>query len=80
MEDSGWSVITGEREASELVVRFSERGLATAYLTDPDIERLLLEDPLLMRTPVVRNGALATLGPAEPTWREWLQKIRRTGS
>ncbi len=56
--------------------RFSKRGLAAAYLTDPDIERLLLEDPLLMKTPAVRNGALATLGPAEATWREWLQKFR----
>jgi arsenate reductase len=56
--------------------RFADRGLAAAYLTDPDIERLLIEDPLLMKTPVVRNGALATLGPAEATWREWLQKNR----
>ena len=56
--------------------RFTDRGLGSAYLTDPDIERLLLEDPLLMKTPVVRYGALATLGPAEATWREWLEKKR----
>jgi arsenate reductase-like glutaredoxin family protein len=56
--------------------RFAARGLQSAYLTDPDIERLLLEDPVLMRTPVVRNGPDATIGSAEATWRGWLEKIR----
>jgi arsenate reductase-like glutaredoxin family protein len=56
--------------------RFTGRGLGTAYLTDPDIERLLLEDPLLLVTPIVRNGPLATLGVDESAWAAWLEKNR----
>jgi arsenate reductase len=54
--------------------RFKDRGLGTAYLTDPDIQRLLLEDPLLLKTPIVRNGPAATVGLAETVWAEWLKK------
>jgi arsenate reductase-like glutaredoxin family protein len=52
--------------------RFAQKGLAVSYLTDPDIQRLLLEDPMLMRTPVVRNGPAATLGYAPEIWSTWL--------
>jgi arsenate reductase len=58
--------------------RFINRGLGTAYLTDPDIERLLLEDPLLMVTPIVRDGAQATLGVDVSAWEIWLEKKTRT--
>src|SRR5689334_4426530 len=40
--------------------RFRDRGLKQAALGDPDIERLLLADPLLLRTPLVRQGRRAT--------------------
>ncbi len=33
----------------------------------------LLENPLLFRMPVVRDGRRATAGPAEQTWKEWLE-------
>ncbi len=33
----------------------------------------ILENNLLMRTPVVRNGRLVTVGYDEKTWKEWLQ-------
>jgi arsenate reductase (glutaredoxin) len=58
--------------------RAREKGLAHAMLGDPDIERKLLEDPLLMRTPVVRNGRAATVGEATPAvqdlWKSWSKK------
>lgn len=50
---------------------YAERGLAHA---DPDaarIEALLLEFPLLLRTPVVRNGKQATVGHAADIWASW---------
>ena len=38
-----------------------------------DIETELLEDPLLMKTPVVRNGRLATVGYKPEIWIKWLK-------
>ena len=52
--------------------RFRDRGLAHARLTDPDIERLLLEDPTLMRTPVVRRGPKSSVGYQPEIWQGWL--------
>ena len=37
-----------------------------------NIEEELLNDPLLLRTPVVRNGRLATAGYEPDIWKEWL--------
>jgi arsenate reductase len=53
--------------------RFASHGLATASLGDPDIERLLCADPLLLRTPIVRDGRKATVGHAPETWTAWLR-------
>jgi arsenate reductase len=57
--------------------RARDKGLVHAMLGDPDIERKILEDPLLMRTPVVRNGRAATVGAATPAvhdlWKTWIQ-------
>lgn len=43
-----------------------------AYLAfeEDKIERLL-DDPRLMRTPVVRNGSLATVGYCPEVWEGW---------
>jgi arsenate reductase (glutaredoxin) len=58
--------------------RAREKGLAHALLGDPDIERLLSGDPLLLRTPVVRNGRAATVGAPTPDieelWKAWSKK------
>jgi hypothetical protein len=35
------------------------------------IEALLLEDPLLLKTPIVRRGAAATLGYRPEVWALW---------
>lgn len=36
-----------------------------------NVEEELLKDPLLFRTPVVRNGGLATVGYMPHVWKEW---------
>jgi len=36
-----------------------------------DIEEVLLSYPLLLKTPVVRNGRLATLGYQPEVWLKW---------
>ncbi|MGH7963722.1 MAG: arsenate reductase family protein [Candidatus Binatia bacterium] len=51
--------------------RFAEKGLAHAWLDAGKIETLLLEDPLLFHTPVVRNGKEATVGYCLEVWKEW---------
>ncbi len=38
-----------------------------------DIEEELLNDPLLFKTPIVRNGKLATIGYSPDAWKEWLK-------
>ena len=51
--------------------RFIEKGLTHASLTAARIETLLLEDALLIRTPVVRNGKEATVGHCPEVWKTW---------
>ncbi len=38
-----------------------------------DIETELLEDPLLFKTPIVRNGKEVTLGYQPDIWKEWIK-------
>ena len=43
-----------------------------AYLgSEQDIERKLLENPNLLRTPIVRNGKQATVGYCPDIWGSW---------
>lgn len=49
--------------------RFKEKGLA--FMSPSRINGVLLDDPLLARTPVVRNGAQATLGFRPEIWETW---------
>ena len=51
--------------------RYAEKGLKYAAPTAARIEELLLEDPLLLRTPVVRRGAEATIGFQPEVWTKW---------
>ena len=51
--------------------RFVEKGLTHASLNAARIETLLLEDALLLRTPVVRNGKDATVGHCPEVWKTW---------
>ena len=52
--------------------RYLERGLKYAAPTGPRIETMLVEDPLLLRTPIVREGSRATIGFAPEVWQSWL--------
>jgi arsenate reductase (glutaredoxin) len=53
--------------------RFQDLGLATArYGEERWVERLV-EDPALLRTPLVRMQQRLAIGWEEPQWREWLE-------
>ena len=53
--------------------RFVAKGLTHASLNGSRIETLLLEDPLLVRSPIVRNGKEATVGHCPEIWKTWLE-------
>jgi arsenate reductase (glutaredoxin) len=40
-----------------------------------DIEEELLNDPLLFKTPIVRNGSKVTIGYQPNVWNEWLNNV-----
>ena len=42
--------------------RYVDKGLKYAAPTGPRIEQMLIADPLLLRTPIVRAGSRATVG------------------
>ncbi|WP_319562150.1 arsenate reductase family protein [Marispirochaeta sp.] len=52
---------------------YKEKGMA--YM-DFDPEEEVLENPLLLKTPVVRNGKEATIGHDPETWQAWIEKER----
>ena len=45
--------------------------LLTYLAYDDDKFEKLLEDPSLLRTPIVRNGRKATVGYCPETWKAW---------
>jgi arsenate reductase len=49
--------------------RVKERGLQYLGADDARLAELMLEDPLLLRTPIVRDGTKATVGAAEMVWK-----------
>jgi len=53
--------------------RYVEKGLKYAAPTGARIEAMLLEDPLLLRTPIVRSGSEATVGYCPEVWERWVQ-------
>jgi arsenate reductase-like glutaredoxin family protein len=57
--------------------RYLEKGLKYAAPTGPRIEQMLVEDPLLLRTPIVRDGSRATVGFAPDVWLAWLAEDQR---
>ena len=63
-QKTGWENLV-DKESN----RFQEKGLAVA---PPSVlPGNLLEDPLLIKTPVVRNGKEATVGFSPLQWKEW---------
>ncbi len=51
--------------------RFAETGLGAARYSDDRWLEKLVDDPLLLRQPLVRNENKLTIGPAEATWKGW---------
>ena len=51
--------------------RYLDLGLQVAAPTGPRIESLLETEPLLLRTPIVRNGKSATIGFEPDVWSAW---------
>ena len=41
------------------------------YIADEDKLEKILENPSVIRTPVVRNGKQSTLGYQPEVWKEW---------
>jgi len=51
--------------------RFKDRGMQFMVF---DIEEELLTDPLLIKTPIVRNQKLVTVGYKPDVWENWIEK------
>lgn len=49
--------------------RFKDRGMQCMVF---DFEEELLSDPLLLKTPIVRNEKLVTIGFQPDVWKMWL--------
>lgn len=49
-----------------------DAALVKYLLPDAQFEKLL-ENPSLLRTPIVRNGQKATVGEASKTWTQWVK-------
>jgi arsenate reductase len=56
--------------------RYVDKGLKYAAPTGPRIEQMLADDPLLLRTPIVRSEGRATVGYAPEIWAQWLDDAR----
>lgn len=52
--------------------RFADLGLGAARLSDERWLDQLVEEPLLLRMPLVRLQQQLTVGDAEAAWREWI--------
>jgi arsenate reductase (glutaredoxin) len=52
--------------------RYRELGLSTAARSDERWLDLLVDEPLLLRMPLVRHGNQLTVGLAEAEWRGWI--------
>ncbi len=50
--------------------QFKKRNLSFMVF---NTEEELLNDPLLFKTPIVRNGKLVTLGYEPDVWKEWIK-------
>jgi len=53
--------------------RFRDRGLHVAHLTQSRVMTLLEEDPLLLRTPLVRAGSRLAIGSDVEGWNRMME-------
>lgn len=52
--------------------RYAELGLRTARYGEERWLEILVNEPLLLKMPLVRRGNALTVGSAETTWTSWL--------
>ncbi|HZK77876.1 MAG TPA: ArsC/Spx/MgsR family protein [Gemmatimonadaceae bacterium] len=53
---------------------FQDLGLRHARMSDDSWLAKLSEEPLLLKMPLVRNGAQLTIGLEENAWKAWLTR------
>jgi arsenate reductase len=58
--------------------RFAELGLRSAHYSDDRWLDLLVEEPLLVRTPLARWERRLTIGLDDGAWKEWTGSPRRS--
>jgi arsenate reductase-like glutaredoxin family protein len=56
----------------EKAKRYAELGLRTARYGDERWLEILVDEPLILKMPLVRHGNALTIGAAETTWKSWL--------
>jgi arsenate reductase-like glutaredoxin family protein len=54
--------------------RYEELGLKHSRYSDETWFDKLVDEPLLLRMPLVRNGTALTVGLAEQDWKDWTKK------
>ena len=54
--------------------RFQDLGLRHARMSDESWLMKLVDEPLLLKMPLVRNSNQLTIGLAEETWKSWTAK------
>ena len=52
--------------------RYADLGLGTARYGDERWLAILVDEPLLLKLPLVRHGNALTIGLAEDAWKSWL--------
>lgn len=74
LSDGELSAIAAKAAPSELIDRESKiyRKKGYEYMEYDPLEEIS-ENNLLMKTPVIRNGKLVTVGYDEKTWKEWIK-------
>lgn len=56
----------------ETARRYAELGLRTARYGEERWLEILVDEPMLLKMPLVRRGNALTVGGAEATWKSWL--------
>ncbi|NUO49146.1 MAG: hypothetical protein HOV80_09850 [Polyangiaceae bacterium] len=59
--------------------RVKERGLQHSAPNDERLLELFLDDPLLLRTPIVRDGQRAAVGADETRWKAFADAAKGAG-
>lgn len=54
--------------------RFADLGLRNAQLSDERWLDKLVEEPMLLRMPLVRNANQLTIGAQETIWKSWVTR------